>query len=103
MSLAPDIIKNIATLARIAIGDDETEQLAHSLSDIVDLVKQMQKVDTTGVEPMSHPLDLAQRQRDDVITETDQHELFQQCAPQTEAGLYLVPQVIGVADSSSTG
>jgi aspartyl-tRNA(Asn)/glutamyl-tRNA(Gln) amidotransferase subunit C len=51
-------------------------------------------VDTTGVEPLAHPLEATQRLRPDIVTETDNRENFQQVAPQTEAGLYLVPKVI---------
>lgn len=55
---------------------------------------QMGQLDTTGVTPMAHPLDQMQRLRDDAVTETDQRDHFQTIAPQTEAGLYLVPKVI---------
>jgi aspartyl-tRNA(Asn)/glutamyl-tRNA(Gln) amidotransferase subunit C len=51
-------------------------------------------VDTGGVEPMSHSQDLAQRLREDVVTELDQREAFQAIAPQVEQGLFLVPKVI---------
>ena len=54
----------------------------------------MQAVDTDGVEPMSHPQELAQRLRADVVGETDRRAAYQAIAPQTEAGLYLVPKVI---------
>ncbi len=64
------------------------------LNGIFDLIEQMQAVATTGVEPMSHPQELATRLREDVVTETNRREAFQKVAPQTEAGLYLVPKVI---------
>jgi aspartyl-tRNA(Asn)/glutamyl-tRNA(Gln) amidotransferase subunit C len=54
----------------------------------------MQAVDTTGVVPMSHPLDAVQRLRPDVVRESDQREVFQRIAPDTQDGLYLVPRVI---------
>jgi aspartyl-tRNA(Asn)/glutamyl-tRNA(Gln) amidotransferase subunit C len=46
------------------------------------------------VEPLAHPLDMAQRLREDAVTESDQHEYFQSIAPQVESDLYLVPKVI---------
>ncbi|HCI14553.1 MAG TPA: Asp-tRNA(Asn)/Glu-tRNA(Gln) amidotransferase GatCAB subunit C, partial [Gallionellaceae bacterium] len=70
------------------------------LSGIFALIAEMQAVDTRGIEPMSHAQDVSQRLREDVVTETNQRELFQSLAPkykglsQVEAGLYLVPQVI---------
>ena len=64
------------------------------LSNILELVEQMNAVDTSGVTPMSHPLDAVQRLREDVVTEIDRREQFQAIAPLTEDGLYLVPKVI---------
>jgi aspartyl-tRNA(Asn)/glutamyl-tRNA(Gln) amidotransferase subunit C len=57
-------------------------------------VEQLETVDTTSVVPLAHPLDALQRLRADEVTESDQREAFQAVAPQTEAGLYLVPKVI---------
>jgi aspartyl-tRNA(Asn)/glutamyl-tRNA(Gln) amidotransferase subunit C len=94
MSLGPAEVKNIAHLARLAIDEDLIPEYARNLSGILDLVEQMNAVDTTGVEPMAHPLDASQRLRPDVVTEPDQREAFQAVAPATEAGLYLVPRVI---------
>ena len=94
MSLDSDDVKAIARLARLKIDDADVSLYATTLSNILDLVEQMNSVDTEGVVPMSHPLDMAQRLRDDVVTEDDQRELFQSVAPATKDGLYLVPKVI---------
>ena len=94
MSLSIDDVKRIAYLARIAIDDTEAAAVLKQLSGIFALIEQMQAVDTTGIEPMSHAQDVVLRLRDDAVTESDQHKLFQSVAPQVEAGLYLVPKVI---------
>ncbi len=94
MSLSLDDVKRIAYLARIAIDDIEAAAVLKQLSGIFALIEQMQAVDTTGIEPMSHAQDVVLRLRDDAVTESDQHELFQSVAPQVGAGLYLVPKVI---------
>lgn len=94
MSLDADEVKKIAYLARLKIEAADIPGYVSSLSDILDLVAQMNAVDTAGVTPMSHPLDAVQRLREDVVTEGNQRELFQAIAPKTEDGLYLVPQVI---------
>ncbi|MER2553846.1 MAG: Asp-tRNA(Asn)/Glu-tRNA(Gln) amidotransferase subunit GatC [Thauera sp.] len=94
MSLSNDQVGHIARLARIALSAAELEATRAKLDGIFDLIEQMQAVDTTGVEPMSHPQEFAARLRADVVTETDRREAFQRVAPQTEAGLYLVPKVI---------
>jgi aspartyl-tRNA(Asn)/glutamyl-tRNA(Gln) amidotransferase subunit C len=58
-------------------------------------VGELNRADTRGVEPMAHPLaGLAQRLREDVVTEKDEHERYQANASKVEAGLYLVPRVI---------
>jgi aspartyl-tRNA(Asn)/glutamyl-tRNA(Gln) amidotransferase subunit C len=94
MSISTQDVEKIARLARIAMSETEIETARAQLSGIFDLIAEMQAVDTTHVEPMSHAQDVAQRLRDDVVTETDQREAFQAIAPQVEAGLYLVPKVI---------
>ena len=94
MSLGPDEVKNIAHLARINIDESDIEPMAKNLSSILDLVKQMNAVDTSNVAPMAHPQDISQRLRADEVLEHNQREHFQKIAPQTENGLYLVPKVI---------
>jgi len=94
MSLSTADVQKIALLARLSMNDTEIEAARTQLSGIFELIAEMQAVDTTGIEPMSHAQDLSQRLRADVVSEDNQRELFQSIAPQVEAGLYLVPQVI---------
>ncbi|MEJ2059285.1 MAG: Asp-tRNA(Asn)/Glu-tRNA(Gln) amidotransferase subunit GatC [Gammaproteobacteria bacterium] len=94
MSIANQEVSKIAHLARLGIDEQDTPAYAQSLSAILELVEQMNQVDTADVEPMAHPQDAVQRLRDDEVRETDQREHFQGIAPLTEAGLYLVPKVI---------
>lgn len=94
MSLDADAVGKIAHLARLAIKTEDVAGYAHNLSNILELVEQMNRVDCSDVLPMAHPLDAVQRLREDRVTEQDQREHFQAIAPQTEEGLYLVPKVI---------
>ena len=94
MSLNNADVRKVARLARLAMSETEIETARSQLSGIFALIAEMQAVDTKGIEPMSHAQDLSQRLREDKVTETNQRELFQSLAPQVEAGLYLVPQVI---------
>jgi aspartyl-tRNA(Asn)/glutamyl-tRNA(Gln) amidotransferase subunit C len=94
MSLDASDLEKIAHLARLAIAPGSIERYAADLSNILDLVAQMDAVDTTGVEPMAHPLHMTQRMRPDRVSESDQRERYQTIAPLTEDGLYLVPKVI---------
>jgi aspartyl-tRNA(Asn)/glutamyl-tRNA(Gln) amidotransferase subunit C len=92
--LRPDDIHRLARLARLEITDAEIADVSAKLSSIVSMVDQLQAVDTAGVQPMAHPLDQAQRLRADVVTDVDQHELYQRNAALVERDLYLVPKVI---------
>jgi aspartyl-tRNA(Asn)/glutamyl-tRNA(Gln) amidotransferase subunit C len=94
MSLTNADVQKVARLARLAMTEAEIESARVQLSGIFDLIAEMQAVDTKGITPMSHAQDVSQRLREDVVTEANQRELFQSIAPQVEAGLYLVPQVI---------
>jgi len=94
MPLSDDQIRRIARLARIAIGEAESAEVRDRLNRVLGLIDQLQAVDTEGIEPMSHALDVVQTLRPDAVTETDQRNRFQEGAPAVEGGLYLVPKVI---------
>mgnify|MGYP000507024155 FL=1 len=94
MSLNQDDVKRIARLARIDISDAEAGVTQTRLNAIFDLIATMQAIDTSGIAPMAHAQDVSQRLRDDVVTETDRHAVFQAIAPAVENALYLVPKVI---------
>lgn len=94
VSLTADDIRQIAHLARLGIEEDALEPLAGELSTMLDLVEQLQAVNTDGVEPMAHPSNASLQLRDDVVTESNQREQLQQPAPSTRDGYFLVPRVI---------
>ena len=95
MSLNRSDIENIARMARLELTEQEIPLYVEGLSRIIGLVGELDRADTSQVEPMAHPLPgQRQRLRADAVTETDRHELYQRNAPQVEAGLYLVPRVI---------
>jgi len=94
MSLVREDVLKIAHLARLAIDEDAVVKYSQELSNILDLVAQMDTVEIGDIKPMAHPFAASQRLRPDLITETDQHELYQSIAPAVQTGLYLVPIVI---------
>ena len=94
MSLSPDQIRLIARLARIALREDESGAVGERLNRVLAMLDQLKAVDTEGIEPMSHALDVVQSLRPDAVTESDQRGLFQAGAPAVEDGLYLVPKVL---------
>lgn len=96
MELHTDDLKRLARLARIAVSDNDVTLLQSQLNGIFGLIDELQAVDTRGIEPLSHPLDvvqpMAQRLREDRVTETDQRSANLANAPAQENGLFLVPK-----------
>ena len=95
MSIDHAAVQKIAWLARLKLAEHDVPEYARQLSGILEFVDQMNRVDTSGIEALAHPLELSLRLRADAITETDRREAFQIRAPEVAAGLYLVPKVIG--------
>lgn len=94
MTVDAQTIDKLAELARIAISEETMAEVGNRLGDVLQLVDQLQTVNTEGVAPMAHPLDEVQQLRTDAVTEPDRREEFLKLAPQAEQGLYLVPKVI---------
>ena len=94
MSIERHEIEKLATLARIAIDDSTINEVSERLGSVLELVDQLQAADTSGVDPMSHPMPATQRLREDEVKELNQREALQATAPDTEDGLFLVPKVI---------
>jgi aspartyl-tRNA(Asn)/glutamyl-tRNA(Gln) amidotransferase subunit C len=98
MSLDASDIARIASLARLQLACDESERMLSQINGFFDLVERMRSVDTTGIEPLAHPVaaieDITLRLRDDVVSEPNNREANQKSAPAVEAGLFLVPKVI---------
>lgn len=87
-------IEKLAHMARLAIDEAHVPIYLSGLSNIIDLISQMEAADTKDIQLVANPFNLSQRLRKDEITEIDERELFQSRAPQTDGGLYLVPKVI---------
>ena len=87
-------VEKIAYLARLGIDEQDIPEYATNLSNILDLVEQLNSVNTDDIKPMAHPLDMVQRLREDIVTEANDRENLQAHAPETEQGLFLVPKVI---------
>ncbi len=98
MSLTSTDIARLANLARLELAPAEGERLLVQMNDFFGIVETMRAIDTTGFEPLAHPVaaiaDIALRLREDVATEPNQREANQRSAPAVEHGLFLVPKVI---------
>lgn len=93
-TLTRDQVEKVAHLARLAISDDEIGTHIRNLSNILELVDQMNSVDTKGITPMAHPLDIPTPVRSDQVTECNQREQLQTVADENavKSGLYMVPK-----------
>ena len=94
VEVTAEVVRNIAELAQLKVVEADIRILAKSMENILELAEQMQSIDTTRKEPVSNPLEATHSLRPDVVTETNQRELFQSIAPATDDGLYLVPRVV---------
>ena len=94
MAITLEDVENIAHLARLQLSPPEKQEALSSITNILQVIDQMQSINTTGVEPLAHAYEAAQRLRDDVVTEKDQRITLLALAPSTERGLFLVPKVL---------
>ena len=98
MSLTSQDIARIANLARLELQPAEADHMREQINGFFSIVEAMQAVDTTGVQPLAHPVaaiqDVQLRLREDVVSESNKREANQQSAPAVERGLFLVPKVI---------
>ncbi len=94
MALTEKKVNQIAYLARLSLNEAQLKNNTQDLNAIFSLFEQLVNIETDGIEPMSHPLHMSQRLREDVVTEQDQSILLQSVAPETSNGYYLVPTVI---------
>lgn len=87
-------LQKIAELSKLTLPNDKTAVLTERLENILTLVNKMDDVDTQNIQPLAHSFHAAQPLREDVVTEKNQRDLFQQNAPKVEAGLYIVPKFL---------
>ena len=94
MSLTSDDVKQIAHLARLGVDEAALDPLAEDLSTVLNLVEQLNAVDTSGVEPLAHPGNASLRLRTDDVSEDNLRDELQAPAPELGQGYFLVPRVI---------
>ncbi|WP_242095316.1 MULTISPECIES: Asp-tRNA(Asn)/Glu-tRNA(Gln) amidotransferase subunit GatC [unclassified Sphingomonas] len=94
MSVTPATVKKIASLARIAITEEDATRIAPELGNILGWIEMLEEVDTQGVEPMTAVIPNHLRLRDDVVTDGGIREQVLANAPQAEHGFFTVPKVI---------
>jgi aspartyl-tRNA(Asn)/glutamyl-tRNA(Gln) amidotransferase subunit C len=86
-------VEHVAKLARLALTEDEKVLYAQQLGKIMEYFDQLKAVDTTGVEPLAHPLPVTNVMREDVVVTPPGRELLLKNAPDQERGYFRVPKI----------
>jgi aspartyl-tRNA(Asn)/glutamyl-tRNA(Gln) amidotransferase subunit C len=94
MSVDAKTVRHIAHLARIAVADDEVEDLRAELNAILAFVEQLSEVDIEGIEPMTSVTPMAMKKREDRVTDGEIPDLVVKNAPAKEDHFFVVPKVV---------
>jgi len=94
MKIDQEALRRIAHLARLEIKESEEEALLSSLTEVLTWMEQLNELDTTGVEPLTHLTEAVGGLRDDVAKETLTHEQALVNAPKRDADYFRVPKVL---------
>ncbi|MBF0178212.1 MAG: Asp-tRNA(Asn)/Glu-tRNA(Gln) amidotransferase subunit GatC [Magnetococcales bacterium] len=95
MAITPEIVSHVATLARLAIPDQEVTLYAGQLSNILQLMQRLDQLDTTSVAPMSHAVEMTMPERPDRVVNGNQRDTLLACAPDpAPQGFFRVPKII---------
>ena len=94
MTVKKSEIAYISSLSKLKMEDEEMDNYTRQISEILEMIQQLEKVDTHNIEPMAHPLNMKQRLRLDLVTEENRRELYKKNAVVFEEGFYKVPKVI---------
>ena len=94
MSVSPQDIEKVALLARLTISESDLPEVTERFARVLDLVDELNTIDTQDVVPMSNPHDMEQRLRPDAVTRSNEREALMASAPLQEQGYFLVPKVI---------
>ena len=94
MSISQEDVEKVALLARLSIAPSDLPEVTERFGRVLQLVNELNTIDTEGVAPMSNPHDMVQRLRPDVVTGGDEREALMASAPQQDRGYFLVPKVI---------
>jgi aspartyl-tRNA(Asn)/glutamyl-tRNA(Gln) amidotransferase subunit C len=94
MSVSPQDVEKVALLARLTISETDLAEVTDRFGRVLQLVDELNTIDTNGVTPMSNPHDMEQRLRPDAVTRTNNRSELMASAPAQEQGYFLVPKVI---------
>ena len=94
MSVDDNTVRRIASLARIALAEEQVAPMAQELNGILSWVEQLKEIGVDGVPPMTSVVEQHLRMRDDIVTEGNQADALMKNAPETEDHFFVVPKVL---------
>lgn len=93
-TLSPETVRKVANLARLKLSEAEVEQFSGQLGAVLGYVEVLNELNTEGVEPLAHPLEIADVLRDDLPTRSLPREAALSNAPKSDGRCFLVPQIL---------
>ena len=94
MAITKSDIEHLCGLSKLNLDDDEVPIYLQQMTDILEMIEQLQSADTDEIIPMAHPLDMHQRLREDKVIDTNDRDIYQKNSLSAEEGFYKVPKVI---------
>ena len=94
MTVSPEEVAKVASLACLTIPDKALPEVTERFGRVLDLVNELNSLETSDVQPMSNPHDMKQRLRPDLVSTSNQREPLMASAPTSKHGYFLVPKVI---------
>ena len=96
--ITSEAVAKVAKLARLSLSDDELQEATHQLSDMLDHFADIDALDLENVEPMTHPMPIANVMREDIELNVLDREEVLDAAPVAEDGRFRVPPILGLDD-----
>ena len=96
MSISRQEVEKVSLLGRLVLSEAELDRMTHQLGDILSYMELLGEVDTEGVEPMAHAIEVANAFRPDAVQSSLEREQALANAPNRDAECYRVPAVLGV-------
>ena len=93
--ISKDDVQYVARLARLEVSGEEVDKFTLQLNSILDYMDKLNKLDTTGVEPVSHVIDVCNAFREDAVGASFTQEVSLSNAPEKQKGFFRVPRIIG--------
>ena len=92
--ISDEMIEDVGILAKLELSDEEKEQAKQDMGRMLDYIDQLNELDTSGVEPMSHVFPVENVFREDVVTNGDDRDEMLANAPESKDGAFKVPKTV---------